>query len=629
MTALAATGDPVEDVARRLPPPDEAAARAAGWAALCLAADPVGLGGAVVRGGAGSPGVRAWMELLGEASGRRRHRVPPGVDREGLEGGTDLVASASEGRIVRTAGLLARAEGGILVVPMAEDLPRAPAASLAGAVDRGRAPLVLLDEGREGPGAPPALRDRVAFHLGVSSRWRAGSCLPGTSRSAAEAREALGSTAVPGEVERALVGAAADLGLPSMRPALFAVRAARALASLRGRAQATEEDARLAAELVLAPRAAGTPDGEPPPGEGEGEEEPPEEEAGEEERRSPEEEPEEPAARDRDEGGAAEPEEVPRPEPEPEESDGEPPERDPDRSREGSARERLVDAVRVAVPELRLASGRTTGSGRSGRGGGDDREDRRGRRIGTRRGRPPRDGPLDLAATLRAAAPWQTARRDPRDPPDAPRLRLRPRDLRVQVRAREPGTTTIFAVDASGSQALRRLGETKGAVELLLSRSYARRDRVSLVAFRGRRAEVVLPPTRALARARRELTGIAGGGGTPLPSGLEEARRVAERVLRDGDRAALVVLTDGGANVTRDGDGDRGLAREQSLGEARALAELGAASAVLDTSARGRSFVRELADALGASYRHLPRPTAQNVGEAVRQAVGPASREGG
>jgi len=93
-------------------------------------------------------------------------------------------------------------------------------------------------------------------------------------------------------------------------------------------------------------------------------------------------------------------------------------------------------------------------------------------------------------------------------------------DFRVRRFAERAEATTIFAVDASGSAAAARLAEAKGAVELLLAEAYVARTQVALVAFRGTGAEAVLPPTRSLARAKRVLADLAGGGGTPLAAGL-------------------------------------------------------------------------------------------------------------
>ncbi len=102
-------------------------------------------------------------------------------------------------------------------------------------------------------------------------------------------------------------------------------------------------------------------------------------------------------------------------------------------------------------------------------------------------------------------------------------VEIRREDFRLTRFTRRTPTTVIFAVDASGSSALHRLAETKGAVELLLAECYVRRDRVAPIAFRRQRAELLLPPTRSLARARRNLAGLPGGDATPLAAGIEAA----------------------------------------------------------------------------------------------------------
>lgn len=111
---------------------------------------------------------------------------------------------------------------------------------------------------------------------------------------------------------------------------------------------------------------------------------------------------------------------------------------------------------------------------------------------------------LNLIDTLRAAAPWQRLRAA--SAPSGPqRVQVRGSDLRVARMQQRAATATLFVIDASGSSALHRLAEAKGAVNLLLAECYVRRDQVGVIAFRGRAAEVLLPPTRSLVRAKRSL----------------------------------------------------------------------------------------------------------------------------
>jgi magnesium chelatase subunit D len=164
---------------------------------------------------------------------------------------------------------------------------------------------------------------------------------------------------------------------------------------------------------------------------------------------------------------------------------------------------------------------------------------------------------------------------------------------------------------------MNRLAEVKGAVELFLADSYVRREQVALVAFRGREAELALPATRSLVRARRTLAGMIGGGGTPLALGLLEGLRLGLRLRSDSLSPRLVLLTDGRPNVDREGQGGRAQARADALTAAQLIRSHGLPGLVLDTSPRGEAFAGELATALGMPHLHLPRTDARHVRAAL------------
>ncbi|MGB0514424.1 MAG: VWA domain-containing protein, partial [Wenzhouxiangellaceae bacterium] len=199
-----------------------------------------------------------------------------------------------------------------------------------------------------------------------------------------------------------------------------------------------------------------------------------------------------------------------------------------------------------------------------------------------------------------------------------PRVQVRSDDFRVTRFKSRRETTTIFVVDASGSAALHRLAEAKGAVELLLADCYVRRDRVALISFRGARAELLLPPTRSLVQAKRRLTELPGGGGTPLASGLECAFELSDGELRRGSTPVIVLLTDGRANVAADGRPGRERAHLDALTAGRRLRATGMTVLMIDTSPRPRPLGEELAVAMGARYLPLPHADAAHLSAAVR-----------
>jgi len=182
-------------------------------------------------------------------------------------------------------------------------------------------------------------------------------------------------------------------------------------------------------------------------------------------------------------------------------------------------------------------------------------------------------------------------------------------------------------VDASGSAALHRLAEAKGAVELLLADCYVRRDQVALIAFRGREAELLLPPTRSLVRAKRNIAALPGGGGTPLASAIDAAALLAEQVQRRGGTPGLVFLTDGRANVARDGTQGRERANAEALAAAPRLRLLQAPTLLIDTSPRPNPAAAQLAAAMGASYLPMPHAEARRLRDAVQAGTGAGRRQ--
>ncbi len=138
-----------------------------------------------------------------------------------------------------------------------------------------------------------------------------------------------------------------------------------------------------------------------------------------------------------------------------------------------------------------------------------------------------------------------------------------------------------------------------------------------MIGFRGKAAALLLPPTGSLVRAKRSLAGLPGGGATPLAAGLDAALALAEALRRRGDVPFLVLLTDGSANIARDGTPDRSRAMADALDAAHRLRATGCDAVLIDTAPRPQSQNRVLADALAARYVPLPYADARAVSRAI------------
>jgi magnesium chelatase subunit D len=600
-------------------------------AAAVLAVDPTRLSGVVIRSRAG-PVRDAWLRefLAMLPSGAVVKRVPSNIADGRLLGGLELASTLASGRPVAERGVLADCDGGVAIFPMAERMTSYMAAKLASVIDSGVVVVerdgfqlrhetafaaVLLDEGIEDDeSASVALADRLAFQIDLSDfpdrmlreerdGGNAGELAKAFAVSLDDviaARAGIREVKVSDKVIEALTATAYALGVDGMRAPNLAINASRAIAALNGRPEVSDDDVQLAGRLVLAPRATRLPQS-PPPEDGAPREPQPEQEQAQEQTQTPAE-------------------------------NEAPPEPDEDETNIDQPLEDVVlAATAAAIPEklllkLMMQGNASRGVGKSsGSSGQVHNGTKRGRAVGSVRGDIRSGARMNVLATLRAAAPWQRLRAQSAvaDPARVGRLHIRKEDFRVNRYQERAETTTLFVVDASGSSALNRLAEAKGAVELLLADCYIRRDRVSVIAFRGRTAEVLLPATRSLVRAKRSLAGLPGGGGTPLANGIDAAREMAEALRRRGDTVVVVMLTDGKANVARNGvGGNRPLAEADALSAAKSLRQINGLRALfVDTSPTANPRAETLANAMGATYLPLPHAGARTLMHAVQVAA--------
>ncbi|TAH67286.1 MAG: magnesium chelatase subunit D [Rhodopseudomonas palustris] len=575
----------------------------AATAAQLFAVDPVGTG-VLLRSRAG-PVRDRWLTMLRAAlppTDAHKH-LPLHIAEGRLLGGLDLSATLITGRPVAERGLLAEADGGVLVLAMAERMPSSTTVHVTAAMDShetlierdglslrmpARFGVIALDEGLEDEFAPAALRDRLAFHLDLDRfAFRDTEEFDITASDIDTARARLPSIRATDEQIEAICTAAAAMGIVSLRAPLLAIRAARAAAALSGHNEIDKEDISLAARLVLAPRALYFPQPEQP--------------------------------------DQAEP---PPPEPPPPPEDNSNDNQDQEQQTpdfDKALEEVILAAAKAAIPDdvlasLRASSGRSRARS-SGKAGELQKSNKRGRPTGTLRGELRAGAKLSVIETLRAAAPWQPLRRreaaaSGRDSAQ-PEILIRKDDFRIARFKMRTETTTIFVVDASGSAALHRLAEAKGAVELLLADCYVRRDQVSMIAFRGEIAEILLPPTRSLTRAKRSLAGLPGGGGTPLAAGLDAAFALADSIRRKGQTPTVIMLTDGRANIARDGAPGRPKAEEDALASARQLRAANINAVLIDMSPRPGPQGEKIAKEMGARYLPLPYANATVLSQAV------------
>lgn len=570
--------------------------------AALVAINPRGLKGVCLKGQFG-PVRDSWLSYFSALCppAVRLIKAPANLLAEQLMGSLDIEATLNQGSLVLSKGLLEKAQGNFLLLSMAERMDTQVLALISQALDSGNTHsaefgVIALDESEAaGDSFSPRMMDRLAFevYLDQFSLADMKENLAIHADDIQSAKKLLPRVVCSVDFIEVLTKSALKIGIGSFRANQFAVETAKTLAALRGLQEVGQDEVVDAARLVYTfSKILHAPPEAEQPNQDDGE-------------------------NSQDGSGNDQSPENNRPE---EDLDNKREDEDQQSNPQPPSQEELEDivvaAAKASVPKDFFAQSKkgarstNAASHTSGKSGESQNSFISGRPMSSRKGQPGGGRRLDVLKSIRAAIPWQRLRErhvgSQQYSSGKNKIDFRSEDLHIKQYLKRRGTVTIFLVDASGSSATQRLAEAKGALEQLLAQCYIRRDEVAMLSMRGSKAELILPPTRSLVRAKRNLATLPGGGGTPLAAGFRAANEMAVVLKRKGLTPIIVILSDGKANVNLKGVGGRSEAHSDAMLAAKELRLKSHCVLFVDTSPQPEVLAQELSQMMAAQYLALP-----------------------
>jgi magnesium chelatase subunit D len=567
--------------------------------AALVAINPRGLKGVCLKGQFG-PVRDSWLSYFSALCPptARLIKAPANLVAEQLMGSLDIEATLNQGSLVFSKGLLEKAQGNFLLLSMAERMDIQVLALISQAFDSSNTQgaefgVIALDESEAaGDSFSPRMMDRLAFEVYLD-QFSLADMKENLAIHADDIRDAkalLPRVVCSIDYIEVLTKSALKIGIGSFRANQFAVETAKTLAALRGLQEVGQDEVVDAARLVYTfSKILHAPPEAEQPNRDDGEN-----------------------SKD-EESNDQNPDQNPENNHPQEDGDQQP---NPQPPSQEQLEDIVVAAATASIPRDFLAQPKKgtrsthTASHTSGKSGESQNSFISGRPMSSRKGQPGGGRRLDVLKSIRAAIPWQRVRENQASSQqyssEKKKIDFRSEDLHIKQYLKRRGTVTIFLVDASGSSATQRLAEAKGALEQLLAQCYIRRDEVAMLSMRGSKAELILPPTRSLVRAKRNLATLPGGGGTPLAAGFRAANEMAIVLKRKGLTPIIVILSDGKANVNLKGVGGRSEAHSDALLAAKELRLKNHCVLFVDTSPQPEVLAQELSHMMAAQYLALP-----------------------
>ena len=185
-------------------------------------------------------------------------------------------------------------------------------------------------------------------------------------------------------------------------------------------------------------------------------------------------------------------------------------------------------------------------------------------------------------------------------------LRIKKRDIKIQIKRRAMAGLIAVVMDTSGSMEEGiKVEIAKAFVKSLLVRAYEKRNMISLITYSGDEGKIVLPFTSNLEKALPYLEKIPFGGTTPLASGIKVCIKHIEYRLKSGwaNIPIMVLITDGTANTPTIPGAN---IKKEIKDMCNVVKEQGIITLVVDISKEGAEIAHDIADWCEGTYYHQP-----------------------